>query len=123
MPLRRVSGPGRQADAAVELLMSLSFVFRCLLCHGVWVPGPLEQPLPAGEKERSWKRQWRDDLLNRRGLGPGSQREESSGSLGNCEKMFPDDEQRINGHCPPCFQISHEHVLGDFAGRGRGNFI
>lgn len=40
--------------------------------------------------------------------------EESSGSLGNCEKMFPDDERGMKGHCPPRFQISHEHVLGGF---------
>ena len=50
MPLGRVSGLERQADAAVELLVSINFVFRCLLCHGVWVPGPLEQPLPAGSR-------------------------------------------------------------------------
>ena len=51
MPLGRVSGLERLADAAVELLVSITFVFRCLLCHGVWVPGPLEQPLPAGSRE------------------------------------------------------------------------
>ena len=51
MPLGHESGPGRQVDAGVELFLSLNFVFCCLLCHGVWVPGPLEQPLPEESRE------------------------------------------------------------------------